>query len=67
MSEQTPLPADHPIKVAWDKFRATDGYANTRRWAAHEKHVDGSLWAAFIAGYEAAQADARPDAEGEGK
>lgn len=47
----SPLPKDHPLVVAWEEYRATDEYANTRKWALHEQHVDGSLWAAFMAGW----------------
>lgn len=36
---------------------ATDSFANARRWALHDEHVDGSLWAAFMAGWETAHAD----------
>lgn len=54
MSAQAELPKGHPMRDAWETYSATDKYANTRRWALTEAHVDGSLWAAFIAGYGAA-------------
>ena len=50
MTAQSPLPKDDPRLVAWEAYKATNDYANTRQWALHEAHVDGSLWAAFIAG-----------------
>ena len=52
------LPRDHPMRAAWDQYKATDDYANSRRWALDQeaderRYVDGSLWAAFCAGWEA--------------
>jgi hypothetical protein len=47
------LPKDDPRIVAWEAYRAGPHYQNTRNWALHEEHVDGSLWAAFLAGYMA--------------
>lgn len=40
--------------VAWEAYKATEEYANTKQWAAYPEHVDGSLWAAFDRGYAAA-------------
>lgn len=54
MPVETEVSTDDPRKVAWDKYKKTSTYANTRRWALKEEAVDGSLWAAFIAGFEAA-------------
>ena len=48
------VPRGDPRMVAWERYKQTEDYANTRRWAAHADHVDGSLWAAFIEGFEAA-------------
>ncbi len=42
---------DHPMKVAWDDYSESDDYKNTRKWALRDAHVDGSLWAAFCAGW----------------
>lgn len=50
----TPVAATSPLRVAWTAYQATDDYANTKRWATHEAHVEGSLWAAFLAGFLAA-------------
>ena len=60
MSTQVELPKGHPMRDAWDAYMASAGYANTRRWALTEAHVDGSLWAAFIAGYAAATPKDQP-------
>lgn len=38
---------------AWSAYKATPEYANSRSWAKHSEHVDGSLWASFMAGWEA--------------
>lgn len=54
MSEevQTPVPEDHPMMRSWNEYKATESYKNTRKWALDDRHVDGSLWAAFLAGYQ---------------
>jgi len=49
-----PVATDHPMLVAWTAYKATTDFANTKHWAAHAEHVDGSLWAAFVAGWDAA-------------
>jgi hypothetical protein len=51
--------ADKVIRDAWAAYSATDEYANSRRWLAHDEHRDGSMWAAFLAGWQAAHDDAR--------
>lgn len=56
--DMTPVPKDHPLSVAWEKYKATDDFANTKKWAIHPEHVDGSLWAAFMAGFQAASGKA---------
>ena len=48
------MPLDSPLMVAWEKYKETPEYGNARKWAVHEDHVDGSLWAAFEAGYRKA-------------
>ena len=47
----TPVPDDAPVMTAWKAYKETDDYRNTRRWALHEGHVDGSLWASFETGF----------------
>jgi hypothetical protein len=37
--------------VAWSAYKSTDNYANSKKWAKYELHVDGSLWAAFSEGF----------------
>jgi hypothetical protein len=54
MSTQAECPKGHPLRDAWEAYRQTADYANTRNWALKEAHVDGSMWAAFSAGYAAA-------------
>lgn len=56
---QEALTKDHPIVVAFDKYKESESYANTKKWAKHEDHVDGSLWAAFERGYCAAKASTK--------
>lgn len=48
-----PLSKDDPRVIGFNAYKKSEGYANTRNWALHKAHVDGSLWAAFCAGMEA--------------
>lgn len=72
MPTMTPCPANDPLMVAWSEYKNSEEYANTKRWAAKPEHADGSLWAAFEAGFRAAteraaglheQVDSASDAE----
>lgn len=47
-----PLTEDSPLLKAWKAWKRTDDFANIRRWALMEPHVDGSMWAAFMAGWK---------------
>lgn len=60
MTVSAPLPKDHPAIIAWERYKASDEYANSFRWAEHILHREGSMWAAFYAGFVAlsAQGDA---------
>ncbi len=73
-----PVPADNPCMIAWTAYKATVEYAGTlkraMRGASVPPHVErggerreeivaGSLWAAFVAGFDAAAAEARYRAE----
>ena len=40
------------LMKAWKKHKKTDDYINTRHWAQFKEHVDGSLWATFVKGWE---------------
>lgn len=51
---ETPVPPDTPLMKAWAAYKATEEFENSRRWAQLEAHVDGSMWAAFLAGWTAA-------------
>lgn len=44
---------DAPLMIAWEAYKATEDYANTKRWATKPEHTEGSLWAAFMAGFNA--------------
>ena len=68
MPASTQVPDDHPLMIAWEKYRATEEAENSDKWARTVKvsepmqgqiilehpHVVGSLWAAFSAGFAAA-------------
>ena len=47
----TPVSRGSPLWKAWEAYKQSDEYANTRRWALYAEHVDGSLWAAFERGF----------------
>lgn len=57
MTTMAPVPNEHPLMKAWEAHKQTEEYANSKKWAANERHVDGSLWALFEAGWRAAKAD----------
>lgn len=52
MSTMAPVPQDHPLMKAWNAHKATEDHANSLCWAP--THAEGSLWAAFMAGFQAA-------------
>lgn len=41
----------------WENYTSTEEYQNSFRWAAHEEHRQGSMWAAFMAGFLAVNPD----------
>jgi len=65
---QAKVPDDHPLMIAWEKYRASEEGRNSDKWARTLKvsepmqgqivvqhpHLVGSLWAAFEAGFKAA-------------
>jgi hypothetical protein len=53
MSTEQRLQANHPLMREWTAYKQTEEYANSRKWAQQEAHVDGSMWAAFMAGWMA--------------
>ena len=57
MPDMTPVNHNSPLWKAWLAYHKTEAYTNTRYWAQRQDHVDGSLWAAFVAGFEAKGSD----------
>ena len=53
---QAKLPKDHPLRQAWDGWKNTNPAVIARQWAQFPQHVDGSLWAAFSAGFTVGRA-----------
>lgn len=59
----------------WENYKQSEEYANSFKWAAYEEHRQGSMWAAFMAGFlatnpdgaksDSANAQAHPTAAGE--
>lgn len=54
MSTQTVVPKTDPLMAAWEKFQSSKDFQNAKGWAAHPEHLQGSLWAMFVAGFRAA-------------
>ena len=51
------LSNDDPRMIAWNKYKETEEYSNTKGWAGYAQHVEGSLWAAFLVGWTMAGHD----------
>lgn len=80
MTTEVQLSDDHPLMIAWKQYCSTDEAKSVRRLAAHitvkaftdegviryaHPHLDGSLWAAFRAGFTSATKPAPVSAEPE--
>lgn len=64
---QTAVPQDSPLWKAWEAYKASEEFANSMKWASTARvddhgdgtmtltypHKQGSLWAAFAAGFSA--------------
>lgn len=46
---------NHPMVKAWRDYKTTSAFRNSRHRVAYAEHVDGSLWAAFVEGWNAAE------------
>lgn len=53
-----PVRDDEPLMIAWKKYKETDEFKNSEKWAQYvtHPHIGGSLWAVFEAGFLAGQA-----------
>ena len=75
----SPVPKESPLMLAWETYKQSEDYANSKRWAMRiapmvqagdpdaeakrdfdlmpreqrEQHVEGALWASFMAGFAA--------------
>lgn len=58
MPTEAPCPKDAPLMIEWEKYRQTDEFKNSFKWAADLQHRTGSMWAAFAAGALAMNPDA---------
>lgn len=77
MSVSAALSKDDPLMVAWNAYKETTDFDNAKRWAqcvnisntrddtaslrVQHPHLEGSLWAMFVAGWNAGRA---PTVEG---
>lgn len=48
------MPLTHPLRAAWESYKLSDDYANSRKWAAQPEHIEGSMWAVWLAAFNAA-------------
>lgn len=44
---------DSPVVVYWSEYEASERFENAKRWAVKPENLQGSLWAAFVAGWDA--------------
>lgn len=51
MTEMQEVPKEDSMKIAWEKYKLTDEYANSFKWAEDKKHRNGSMWAAYTHGF----------------
>lgn len=64
MSEpMTPVPPDHPLMKQWKMYTATPEFLNTKYWAQFHSHIEGSLWGAFCAGFNARESTVQHEIE----
>ena len=54
MSDNIATMAPPEVLKAWEVYKNTDAFTNTKKWASspNPDHLDGSLWAAWYAGYK---------------
>jgi cation transport regulator ChaB len=48
------MPLTHPLRAAWEQYKKTGEFLNTRTWAADPTHLEGSLWAVWLAAFNSA-------------
>lgn len=74
---ESPVANEDPRMIAWNKYKSTDAYANSLKWALARQYEDGrpisaeqcvsnaegSLWTAFIAGCAAIREECAKIAE----
>lgn len=53
MPTMSRVPDNHPLMLAWEEHKKSEDFANSKKWAAYPEHLEGSLWALFMAGYNA--------------
>jgi len=46
------LANDHPVMVAWEKFKVTTEYKNCRKWGK-KGVLQGAMWRCFLEGWMA--------------
>jgi hypothetical protein len=59
MRAETPVDPNSQLFQAWERYKQSERFVNSRKWALHpdaeaRAYVDGSMWAAFEEGFNAA-------------
>lgn len=52
--EMAPVKTDSDLMRAWESYRVSSEFRNSFKHAADLEYRTGSMWAAFVKGYEAA-------------
>lgn len=61
MPVSTPVPENDPLMIAWNAYKETEEYANTKkRYGKLPQSADGSIWASFMAGFNAGRTPTEP-------
>lgn len=67
LNTMTPVPPDDGRIIAWELYKTTGQYVNTKLWATLSEHTEGSLWAAFLEGWTACSEQAATEGEDDWK
>jgi len=56
MKDKVMAPVDKksPLWKAWSEYKETFDFKNSKNHATNPDHIDGSLWAAFVEGWDRA-------------
>lgn len=60
ISAASPANPNGALMISWNGYKTTADFANSRKWleTVTHPHIEGSMWALFMAGFHAAQQQA---------